>query len=145
MNMSAVTYYNRPATADEILATAEHLKAHTEASIGVKVEFEPFAVTAYRGETLIGSIIGKIYSGWMHMELVWVDESCRRQGIGRSLLQHAISDATARGLKGIEVWTQSWQAPEFYLSCGFTTYVILDDFLPGKKRHVLHYRLGEAT
>lgn len=142
--MPAITYDCRPATAEETTLTIARLREHTEANTGVKVTHEPFAVTAYRGTELIGSIIGKIYSGWLHLDLVWVADAERKRGVGRQLLNASIAEATRRGLTGIEVWTQSWQAPEFYRRCGFSEYATLDDFLPGHTRHVLRYMLKAA-
>ncbi len=141
--MSDITYTCRPATDEETTTTISHLKAHTEACIGVKVEHTPFAITAYEGTTLIGSIIGKIYSGWMHLELVWVDEHHRGKGIGRQLIKLSLTEAKEQNLIGIEVWTQSWQAPEFYIHVGFTEFAVLDDFLPNHKRHVFRYLLKD--
>lgn len=141
--MSPVTYSCRAATDDEATTTVAHLKAHTEASIGVEMRYDPFGVFAYEGDTLVGSIIGKIYSDWLHMELVWVDEKHRRMGIGSQLIRKSIEEARQRKLTGIEVWSQSWQAPEFYIRNGFHEYAVLKDFIPGKKRHVLHYALAE--
>lgn len=143
--MASITYTCRPATPEETQHTVAQLKAHTEAAIGAEVSFEPFAVMAYEGETLIGSIIGKIFSNWLHLELVFVEPSHRHKGIGRQLLAECIARAKSSGLSGIEVWTQSWQAPEFYRHCGFKEFAVLEDFIPGKKRHVLQYRFsGEA-
>ncbi len=123
--MSHITYSCRAATDDETLTTATHLKAHTEAIIGTQVRYDPFGVFAYAGETLVGSIIGKIYSNWMHMELVWVDENHRGQGIGSELIRKSIEEAKQKKLTGIEVWSQSWQAPEFYLRNGFSEFAVL--------------------
>ena len=137
--MSDIHYTCRPATDDETAITAARLRDHTEASIGMPVKFEPFGVTAYEGDKLIGSIIGKIFSHWLHMDLVWVDKSYRGKGIGRQLLKTTIAEASRKGLGGIEVWTQSWQSPGFYLACGFSELAVIDDFLPNQKRHVLRH------
>ncbi len=141
--MSPVTYSCRAATDEEASTTVAQLKAHTEVSLGVQMRYDPFGIFAYEGKTLIGSIIGKIYSNWMHMDLVWVDEKHRRRGIGSELIRKSVAEARQRRLTGIEVWSQSWQAPEFYMRNGFREYAVLEDFIPGKKRHVLHYMLAE--
>lgn len=143
--MHPIHYSCHPASPEEIATTVTALRAHTEACTGTKVAHEPFALTAYEGERLIGSIIGKIYSNWLHLELVWVDEPHRGKGIGRTLLKRSMDAAKERNLAGIEVWTQSWQAPEFYLRSGFEEYAVLEDFLPGHKRHVFRYKVEPRT
>lgn len=141
--MSNIAYFCRPATNEETAITLHHLRAHTEAATGIRVTHEPFSVTAYEGDRLIGSVIGKIYSGWLHLDLVWVNEEHRKQGIGRGLIENCIAEAAKRGLSGIEVWTQSWQSPHFYERVGFREYARLDDFLPGRHRHVFQYILKD--
>ena len=33
-----------------------------------------FGLMAYDGQKLVGGIIGKIFSNWMHLDLVWVED-----------------------------------------------------------------------
>lgn len=142
--MTDITYTCRQATEEELRLTVHHLRDHTEAEIRTPVIHEQFAVLAHADKQLVGSIIGKIYLNWMHMDLVWVDEPFRGKGVGRNLVQQAIEDAKRRGLAGIEVWSQSWQAPEFYKHLGFTELAAIPDFMPGQKRHILRYCFSPA-
>jgi ribosomal protein S18 acetylase RimI-like enzyme len=121
--------------------TAIHLREHTEKAVGTRISHEPFGLMAYDGQKLIGSVIGKIFFQWMHLDLIWVDEEYRGQGMGRQLMQMAHEQAEKKGLLGIEVWTQSWQAPEFYRKIGYTEFAVLDDFIPGRKRHAFRLHI----
>jgi ribosomal protein S18 acetylase RimI-like enzyme len=143
--MSEITFEYRPATDQERIETVQHLRKHTEAAVGMPVTHIPFSLLAYDGEQLAGSIIGKVFFHWLHMDLVWVDEKHRRKGIGRKLLTLAEEKAREMKLAGIEVWTQSWQAPEFYRKLGYEEFAVFDDFTPGRKRHIFRMHLTKAA
>ena len=143
--MQDIIYQCRPATQEELATTVHHLRAHTEAAINMQVEHTPFAMLAYQQGQLVGSIIGKIYLNWLHLDLVWVAEAYRGKGVGKQLIEQTINTARHNNLDGIEVWTQSWQAPEFYLHLGFHEFALLEDFIPRCKRHALRYMLKAIT
>jgi ribosomal protein S18 acetylase RimI-like enzyme len=136
-NISNISFQCRAATEKERVFVAQNLLAHTEKEIGRRVMHESYALMAYDGQRLIGAVIGKIYSNWMHLDLVWVDESYRGNSVGSRLLDTSYQTATAAGLHGIEVWTQSWQAPDFYRKLGYENFAVFDDFIEGYKRYIL--------
>jgi len=47
------------------------------------------------------------------------DEACRGTGMGKKLMAQAEEYAKQHSLSGLWLWTQSWQAPQFYQSLGF--------------------------
>jgi GNAT superfamily N-acetyltransferase len=139
--MPEITYECRPATVLEHEQTAQHLRLHTEAALGIPVTFAPFGLLAYEGSAMTGSIVGKIFLNWLHVDLIWVADAHRRKGIGRRLMKQAEDKARELGLTGIEVWTQNWQAPEFYRKLGYDEFAVIDDFTPGGKRHAFRLTL----
>lgn len=142
--MSEISYSCRPATNEEREYTALRLREHTEAALGKPVTHEAFGLLAYEDGHLAASIVGKIFFNWLHIDLIWVEESRRGKGIGRKLMVLAEEKARERNLGGIEVWTQSWQAPDFYRRLGYEEFAVIDDFIPGGKRHAFRLKL-EAT
>lgn len=70
-------------------------------------------------EKLAAGIAGRDIFGWCHIEAMWVHEILRRQGIGRLLLSRAEERARAARVQGIEVYTYSFQSPQFYRAAGF--------------------------
>jgi ribosomal protein S18 acetylase RimI-like enzyme len=139
--MAEINFEYRAPTDKERDITTGSLKAHTEQAIGIAITHEPFGLMAYENGKLAGSIIGKIFFNWLHMDLVWVDEPYQRSGIGTHLMKLAAKIASEKKLSGIEVWTQSWQAPEFYKKLGYEEFAVLDDFTPGRKRYAFRYYL----
>ena len=133
--MADISLHCRIATDEEQKLTAQRLKEHTEKAIGTSIGHEPFGLMAYDGDKLIGSVIGKIFFNWLHIDLFWVEEHCRGKGMGTHLMNAAYEFALSKNLSGIEVWTQSWQAPGFYRKLGYEEFAVIDDFAPGRKRH----------
>lgn len=68
---------------------------------------------------LIGGVHGvTIYQQFL-IQVVWVSESERGSGLGRSLMQTAEEEAITRGCVAAQVDTLAFQAPEFYRKLGF--------------------------
>ena len=80
------------------------------------------------------SILGR---GWCHIDILWVDEKFRGQGLGSKLLEAAEAEAKKRGCHSVHVDTMSWQAPEFYKKHGYKIISELDDIPDGNKKYHL--------
>ena len=85
----------------------------------------------------IGGILGGTYWGWMYIDILWVDEKHRKQGIGTRLLREAESEAMCRGCHHVHLDTMSWQAPEFYKKQGYEVIGILPDIPSGNQKYLL--------
>ena len=83
---------------------------------------------------VIAGILGGTYWGWMHIDILWVDENHRRSGIGSKLLKAAEDEAIRRGAHSVHVDTMSWQAPEFYKKHGYRIIGELNDIPSGNKK-----------
>ncbi len=111
------------------------LREHTEASVGpLTVEGDPLTVLAFIGKELVGGLVGKTFYNWLYVDLVWVQEECRRSGIGSRVMKAAERRARERKLNGIYLWTESWQAPLFYTKLGYTQFVEFKNCPPGHSR-----------
>ena len=47
---------------------------------------------------VIAGILGGTYWGWMHLDILWVDEKYRKSGIGSRLLKAAEEEAVRKAL-----------------------------------------------
>ena len=86
---------------------------------------------------VIGGILGGTYWGWMHLDILWVNEKYRKTGIGSKLLNAAEEEAVRRGCHSVHVDTMSWQAPEFYKKHGYRIIGELDNIPNGNKKYHL--------
>ena len=79
----------------------------------------------------VAAVVGHSWGGTCEIKTVWVDESLRRQGLGRSLLLRAIAAAEARGCTQLLLATHDFQAPGFYAKLGFRELFRLNDYPSG--------------
>ncbi len=86
---------------------------------------------------VIAGILGGTYWGWMHIDILWVDEKFRKRGIGSKLLQAAEDEARRRGAHSVHVDTMSWQAPDFYKKHGYKIISELNDIPKSNKKYHL--------
>ncbi|MBZ0291231.1 MAG: GNAT family N-acetyltransferase [Anaerolineae bacterium] len=91
--------------------------------------------------TIMGGLVGSTFWGWLHVDVLWLDESLRGQHFGSDLLAAAEREALKRGCHSAFVDTMSWQALPFYEKQGYVVFGELDDFPVGHKRYYLKKRL----
>ena len=88
---------------------------------------------------IIGGLIAHLQTGWkwMHVERLWVDESHRRAGIGRRLLEAAEKEAQQRGCLHVGTGTFEFQAQGFYEKQGYSVYAVQEDYPVGHRKVLL--------
>lgn len=94
-----------------------------------------------RDGNVIGGLIGGTYWGWMYIDILWVHEARRKQGIGSKLLLEAEREAMQRGCHHVHVDTMSWQAPLFYQKHGYEVIGVLPDIPTGNQKYLLQKAL----
>ena len=72
--------------------------------------------------------------GWMFVELLFVPERLRGEGVGTRLLASAEDQARQKGCIGIWLDTFSFQAPDFYRKHGYAAFGALDNYPNEEKR-----------
>lgn len=82
-------------------------------------------------DKVLGGIIVSFLWNGMEIQSLWVDESVRKQGWGRKLLQVAEKEAVKRACTITYTNTFSWQAGNFYKKLGYSIYGKLEDFPKG--------------
>jgi len=93
---------------------------------------------------VIGGLKGATYWGWLYVDVLAVEESHRRGGIGTSLLRAAETEALRRGCRHSHLDTFSFQALPFYAREGYTVFGVLDDFPGTHRRFFLRKTLAPA-
>lgn len=93
-------------------------------------------------DEIVGGVIGGMGWEWLHIDLLWVHESMRRQGLGSALLQQAEAEAIKAGCHHVHLDTMSFQAPGFYKKHGYTEFAMLPNHPTGHRRHFLMKALG---
>jgi len=71
--------------------------------------------------------MGYTYADWMHIDILWVEESFRNKNNGSRILKMAENEAVKRGCKHVDLDTFSFQA-KFYGKNGYTLFATLDNW-----------------
>lgn len=102
------------------------------------------AVTARDGARAIqGGALGRTWGECGELLQLWVAESARGRGIGRSLVQRFEQEASARGCTLVYLDTFSFQAPGFYESLGYKVVLVTRGFTGGIAKYTLHKSIGQ--
>jgi GNAT superfamily N-acetyltransferase len=106
------------------------------ASIAGATTVEPLAIVLRDPES--DAIIGGLWAisayDWLYIELLFVPEELRAQGIGSQLMKKAEEIAAQRGHIGVRLDSFSFQAPRFYEKLGYREYGRLANIPEGHER-----------
>jgi GNAT superfamily N-acetyltransferase len=92
-------------------------------------------------DEILGGVIGTTYWDWLSVELMWLREDLRGQGLGQQLLHMAEDEARRRGAKQAFLDTFSFQAPGFYKKNGYKVFGQLSNFPQGHQRYFMTKKL----
>ena len=111
----------------------EALIAFNDANVG-ESGYRPiaFAIEDERGQ-MMGGLSGATAYGWLFVELLFVPEALRGQGVGTRLIQLAEAEAVARGCHSVWLDTFEFQARGFYERLGYTCFGELKNYPTGSR------------
>ena len=100
--------------------------------VGEYGQVQPVWVSAKDASgALVGGLRGFVFLHWLNVELLFVDEAARHQGVGRTLLATAEDKARALGAVNATLNTFEWQARAFYLKQGYAEFGRIDNYIAG--------------
>ena len=118
-------------------AIIDGLVAYNKTRTGI-ADHRPIAVLLHdEGGTVVGGPWGRTH-GWLFVELLFVPEALRGEGLGASLLTQAETEARTRGCLD----TFECQSRGFYERLGYSVLGEIRDDPPGFSRHYLQKRLA---
>lgn len=121
----------------EIADIRSHLRQYNQQFVQCG-DVESLAVFAMSEEgSRTGALTALTWGNWLQIQLLWVSDESRGQGIGSQLLSQAEAAAKERGCLFSLIDTFSFQALPFYLQRGYETRMILDNFPEDQQRFYL--------
>lgn len=78
-----------------------------------------YAIKITEAEQLIAAISGFIIYGCLYIDLLFVNENLRHQGLGSKLMNLALEKALENNCSFMLVTTMDWEAKDFYLKHGY--------------------------
>ena len=95
------------------------------------------AIAKDENGNIIGGVSGRTIYNQFLIEVLWVSDSFRGQGLGRDLMALAEGEAKLRGCLAAQVDTLSFQAPDFYQKLGFEVVGKIDGIPDSPERYFL--------
>lgn len=123
-----------PATDEEVRSgfVGQQLREYNYRFVG---EYPPAQHIRLNARAADGAVVGGLRAlvvlGWLRVEVLWVADAARGQGLGSALLHEAEQQARALGAQQAALETFEWQAPRFYEKQGYTRAATLDDYAGG--------------
>lgn len=117
---------------NEVVATG--LKAFNRTYLG-EYSSEPIAIEVRDDEgVIVGGAVGAIQLGWLFIDMIWLPESHRSQGIGSKVLAAIEQEAVQRGADRAILDTMGYQAEGFYARYGYVECGRVANFASGHDR-----------
>jgi GNAT superfamily N-acetyltransferase len=101
----------------------------------------PIEIHAFDGEELAGGLVAYAWAYWLHIDLLWVHEAHRGNGLGSRLMREAEEQARRRGCLHSRLETFDFQAADFYRKLGYEVIASVPDYPPGCTEHLMVKRL----
>ena len=143
-NKSCSIQLEESPNADDVQAVNEGLAAYNR-RFAPADGYQPLTIFLRAPDgKLVGGLLGQTYWGWLHVDILWLDDSAQHQGFGSRILALAEAEALRRGCRHAHLDTLSFQALDFYRKLGYAVYGVLDDLPPGHQRYFLQKQLVPA-
>lgn len=108
----------------------------------LRLEDLAVVIRAVDSKTIVGGLWAHTGWEWLTIELIFVPESLRRQGIARNLIAMAEEEAVRRGCHSAWLDTLNPEAVTLYERLGYERFGELKDFPKGGSRIFLQKRLA---
>lgn len=94
-------------------------------------------------QTIVGGALIWEHSDALYIDVLWIHEACRLQGIGHALLTKIEAEAKRKNLLKVYVDTYAFQAQPFYEKYGFYCVGSVHDYLLGFDRIFMRKDLSD--
>jgi ribosomal protein S18 acetylase RimI-like enzyme len=97
--------------------------------VGEYPETQPVRLNAKDADgKVVGGVRAYVFLYWLHIDVLWVEESARGRGLGSQLLSLAEAQAMELGARNAKLETFEWQARGFYLKHGYEEFARIDRY-----------------
>ena len=117
------------------------LRAFNEAHVGRTARVSLAVFVRDADDRVRGGLTATVKCGWVHVDLLWLDDALRGRGLGTAVMDAVEDDARRRGCVGAHLETTDYQALPFYEKRGYTVFGVLDGYPVGSKSYYLRKTL----
>lgn len=91
--------------------------------------------------TIQGGTTGISFYGCLHVDMLWIKEKLRQQGLGTKLMKEAEAIGRERLCSFATVNTMDWEALPFYQKLGYEIEFVQEGYEKGSKMYLLRKTL----
>ena len=117
--MSGIEIELTDPSSELVEALEERLYQFNSAATGIHDGEGLGVVVRGTDDEVLAAAAGHTWGDTCEIRQLWVHESLRGRGVGRSLMRAAEAEALRRGCRQLVLGTHSFQAPGFYAKLGF--------------------------
>ena len=122
---------------EDVAYILKHLRAYNRSQAAEQPQRKLAVFARDQDNTIVGGATGEVNWGWLYVEMLWVHEANRGNGIGSELLARIEETARSFNVVGYHLGTTDFQALDFYLRAGYEVWGQLPDFPPGHTNYSL--------
>src|SRR5260370_12236199 len=100
-----------------------------------KQKYRRCAISLRDDGTIVGGIVGEVWTTVLFIQFFWIEEQFRGKGHGTALIEQIEEEARRFGAVRSYLDTMSVQAPGFYRACGYEAVGAIERSPGGGKRH----------
>jgi ribosomal protein S18 acetylase RimI-like enzyme len=123
-----------PVTEDEVRSgyVGRQLREFNYGHVGEYPEVQYIRLNSRDADgQVVGGLRAVVVLYWLRVEVLWVSEAARGNGIGSRLLAQGERIALAMGAKNAALETFEWQAPRFYEKPGYQEAARMENYIGG--------------
>lgn len=114
-----------------------HLKVNNRKFVGEVLNKDIGVFALDESGNKIAGLTGSTVGNWLSIDLLWVSEALRGEGVGSKLMKTAEQQAVASGCRFARVDTFSFQARPFYEKLGYQLQMTLQNYPLEHERYFL--------
>ena len=108
-------------------AIIQLLEEQQEELFQTETKKQQVSCAVYEEDVYLGGVTASIFGNTLHLSLLAVKKTARKQGIGMLLMNYVEKEAQNYHCKYITVNTQDYQARQFYERFGFSVFGEIKD------------------
>lgn len=141
MSVGLKIILNEPGKAEINREIYSGLKAYNESKVG-PYTFYPYTIHVESSDSkVVAGLKGDLFGNLARVDLLWVHESYRKNGIGSMLINALEKYAIEKKCNIIHLDTADFQAKGFYTKCGFNVVATLENHFMGREGYIMRKNL----
>jgi GNAT superfamily N-acetyltransferase len=131
-----ITFEPDPSPADEAFIR-EQLGLWNVRVTGFDDYAPAYQIVRDESGSIQGGCLAYVWGKWLHVDILWLKDEFRGQGLGTKLMEAAHAIGREKGALGAYLDTFDWQARPFYERLGYELVFMVEGLPAGRNRYYM--------